>query len=138
DIFVVNKSDRPGADLFASELQSILELKGDRDRESEKPVWKVPIIPAIATRDEGIGDIVERIIRHREFITKNGHFESHRKLQIKHKIKQIIMRHIREIAEKQFLGEMDIDALTESVFGGEIDPYSAVREYFEKGLGNRD
>jgi len=135
DIFMVNKSDRPGADLFASELQSVLELKEDRDRESEKPVWKVPIIPAIATRDEGIAETVEQIIRHKEFITKSGLFESHRKLQIKHKIQQIIMRHIREIAEKQFLGEMDIDALTESVFSGEIDPYTVVREYFEKGLG---
>ena len=33
DIFVVNKSDRPGADLLLNELTSMVEGEGDRKRE---------------------------------------------------------------------------------------------------------
>jgi len=124
DIFVVNKSDRQGADLFASDLRSILEMKDNGNSSN----WKIPIVSTIATRDEGIDELVEQIENHRKFITQNGHFEEHRKLQIRHKIREIIELRIKEIAEQKFLNIMDIETISHRVFEGEIDPYTAVKE----------
>jgi LAO/AO transport system kinase len=50
DIFAVNKSDRPGADLFAKRLK---QMSGDR-----------PVIKTTATRNEGILTLIETFSHH--------------------------------------------------------------------------
>ncbi len=59
DIFVVNKSDRPDADLFVKNLKSML-LPGSARMGQEKQV-SVPVIKTIATRHEGITELQEAI-----------------------------------------------------------------------------
>jgi len=55
DIFVINKSDRPDADLFEKNLQLLLAPAfGKRSRE-------VPVIRTIATEKKGIPELVHRI-----------------------------------------------------------------------------
>lgn len=57
DIFVVNKSDRPGADAFLNNLQQLVH--------SRKPYsWDVPVIKTIATQDIGIHEVIEKINQH--------------------------------------------------------------------------
>lgn len=57
DIFVVNKSDRPGADAFIHNLQQLVHSK-------EAKAWNVPVIKAIATEGEGIDEVVNNIHLH--------------------------------------------------------------------------
>lgn len=58
DIFVVNKSDREGASLFANNLKTIL---------SHKTVsgWEVPVLNTIATSGHGINELYETVLQHR-------------------------------------------------------------------------
>ena len=58
DIFVVNKSDRPGADLYISNLHKLLKQKNAHTE------WKIPVIPAVATEKKGIEEIIEAIENH--------------------------------------------------------------------------
>ncbi len=55
DIFVVNKSDRPGSAMF---LQNLKKLLPHRDKYAHQPI---PIIPVTATREEGISALIEAI-----------------------------------------------------------------------------
>ena len=57
DIFVVNKSDREGASLFANNLKTIL---------SHKTVsgWEVPVLNTIATSGHGINELYETVLQH--------------------------------------------------------------------------
>lgn len=57
DIFVVNKSDREGAAAFAKNLHYLL-------KEKLYGKWKPPVIQAVATRNEGIEQIIENIELH--------------------------------------------------------------------------
>lgn len=54
DIFVVNKSDRDGADAFANNLKKLVHQKS----------VKIPVIQTSASRDEGIGELVKVIEAH--------------------------------------------------------------------------
>src|SRR5438477_4399034 len=49
DIFVVNKADRPGADVTVSDLAGMLDL-GSRKR------WQPPIVRTIATTGDGLAE----------------------------------------------------------------------------------
>ena len=52
DIFVVNKSDRPGADLFVKNLRSM----ANRERE-------IPVIKTVASQKEGVENLIEEILK---------------------------------------------------------------------------
>lgn len=66
DIFVVNKSDIPGADNKVNEINAMLELD-PRQRN-----WTPPVILTNARSGEGIPELVETIGKHIEFLRKSG------------------------------------------------------------------
>ncbi len=59
DIFVVNKSDRPGADQTMRELRQMLHLGPQR-------AWMPPVLAAQAQQDVGVSEIADAILRHSE------------------------------------------------------------------------
>jgi LAO/AO transport system kinase len=58
DIFVVNKADRDGADEFAKNLNQILPMK------HEKEDMKADVVKTVATRNEGIDTLADKIAEH--------------------------------------------------------------------------
>ena len=60
DIFVVNKSDRDGADRTVAEIESLLSLQTFKEGE-----WKPPIVRTEATTGAGVDELVEAIGRFR-------------------------------------------------------------------------
>ena len=69
DIFVVNKSDLPGANKKVSEIETMLDLD---QREKE---WSPPVILTNARSGEGIPELVDKIGEHIEFLKKSGLME---------------------------------------------------------------
>ena len=59
DIFVVNKSDRPGADQTMRELRQMLHLGPQR-------AWLPPVLSAQAQQEIGVAEIADAILRHSE------------------------------------------------------------------------
>lgn len=57
DIFVVNKSDNPGADGLATTLKHLAENKMTRE-------WIAPVLKVTATQNEGIDQLVQKIDEH--------------------------------------------------------------------------
>lgn len=76
DIFVVNKSDNPGAEGFATTIKTLAESKHlsplpDRQAgnpspqgEGSKIPWIPPVLKVIATQNEGIEPLVKKIDEH--------------------------------------------------------------------------
>ena len=59
DIFVVNKSDRDGAEAFASHLQKLAHFRSTPD-------WETEVILTNAMKETGISDLSEAISKHAE------------------------------------------------------------------------
>lgn len=78
DILVVNKADRPGADNTIKALRAVLTYAEHGSHPSEEgrgdsvEVWTPPVLPTIATRDEGISDLAEAVVRHRLYLEASG------------------------------------------------------------------
>src|SRR4029077_16559760 len=72
DIFVINKSDREGADRLEEQLQAMLALVMPRD------VWHPPVIRTVATENKGIQQLADAIGKFR------AHFESSGERRQKH------------------------------------------------------
>ncbi|MFT3902844.1 MAG: methylmalonyl Co-A mutase-associated GTPase MeaB [Niabella sp.] len=57
DVFVINKCDRPGADIFAKNLRLMLAPAFSRTQ------VEIPVVSTIAARKEGIGNLYNAVMR---------------------------------------------------------------------------
>lgn len=57
DVFVINKSDRAGASIF---MKNILQLVHSKPKSN----WTIPVIKAVATKHEGVDELIEAINDH--------------------------------------------------------------------------
>src|SRR6476660_1235871 len=73
DIYVINKADRDGADQVRRELRSMLAL-ADRPDDA----WRQPILKTVASKGEGVEEVVEAINQHRAWLESSGEREVRR------------------------------------------------------------
>jgi len=66
DIFVVNKSDRPDADLFVRNLRSMQTPAFRREGRD------IPVVKTIASEKQGIGELAQLIAQHLEKAAASG------------------------------------------------------------------
>jgi LAO/AO transport system kinase len=65
DVFAVNKADIEGYARVVAELRTMLNM-------GPKGAWKPPIIPTVATRQEGIEQLWEAVVAHRRHLESSG------------------------------------------------------------------
>ncbi|MDP3279299.1 MAG: methylmalonyl Co-A mutase-associated GTPase MeaB [Deltaproteobacteria bacterium] len=146
DIFVVNKADREGADATVRDLESMIAMghelhhsgvrKGAHhgpqrvDLEALQALagdeWLPPIVKAVASRGQGIGELCEAVERHRTFLFNSPVGEQRRRERHASELSKIFATSLIERAMQSIAGQFD-DASRE-VFLRRQDPYSAARE----------
>jgi LAO/AO transport system kinase len=113
DVFVVNKTDLPGADSVIRDLTQMLEL-------GVRGSWVPPIVPASGTEGSGIEDLWDAIETHRRHLG-GAEGEDERRDRAALSIRRaLISRLAEEIAGR----DMPPD-LVEAVLAREIDPWEA-------------
>jgi len=90
DIFILNKSDREGADAFVTTLKNIISLKPKSEHN-----WDTPIIKTIATKDIGIDKLTDEIFHHSKYLQESGILEKKRKTHIKRKVCELVAEKLR-------------------------------------------
>jgi GTPase len=118
DIFVVNKSDREGAQALVRELRTMI---GMADRRPEE--WKPPIVMTVAYEHRGIQDLLEAIDRFRASQSATGRGQERRVARARREVESLALAKLR--AELQLNGETRLDDLAEAVSRGELDLYTA-------------
>jgi LAO/AO transport system kinase len=126
DIFVLNKSDREGADRVEQQLNAMLSLVMPRNG------WHPPVVRTVASENKGIDVLAETIAKFRK------HFETSGERQRKH-VEHWKLRLI-ELLESRLLrralggagGEARLTELAEEVAARKKDPFSAVSEILAK------
>jgi len=129
DLFIVNKSDREGADKTVVELDSVLSLREDRE-------WKIPILRTVASENKGIDDVVEMIEEHYVYLRNNDLLEKLRKERLLRRVKTMVRTMLREYfwtGERSRRLERIIDDT-----GIRRSPYSVARELIDNFLNSSD
>jgi LAO/AO transport system kinase len=126
DIFVLNKSDREGADRLEEQLHAMLSLVMPRDG------WHPPVIRTVATENRGIEELAATIAKFRQ------HFESSGERKKKHI--ELWKNRLIEMLESRLLesvlggkaGEARLQELAAAVAARKLDPFSAVSDILSK------
>jgi LAO/AO transport system kinase len=131
DVFVVNKADRDGAEQTVRELKGMLSL-GFSDVSGGG--WKTPVCRTVASRGEGISDVVDALDQHGSWMTTNGQRERRRTARARGEIEAIALTALRTRMD-ELRGRAALDVLAAGVAKGELDPYAAADQLIEGVTG---
>jgi GTPase len=126
DIFVVNKSDNPGADNFVRDIRAMLQLR-------EPSWWNTPVIATEAVNDVGIEDLYEQIQLHYQALCKDGRLSQRRRLQRKQDFIGTLERKLTNKLLRLIEQDGQLNSYMEKVEKGELDPDSAANEILKYG-----
>ncbi|MCS7245920.1 MAG: methylmalonyl Co-A mutase-associated GTPase MeaB [candidate division WOR-3 bacterium] len=123
DIFVINKSDREGADRFYMDLKTAVDM-GFSTKDKN---WKPIIIKSSAVRGIGIDEIYSAILKHKEYIRANRRLEKMRKERYYEEFKELAKEKLWET----FVSKVDVNKILENGFISKKSPYELLREVLD-------
>jgi len=123
DVYAVNKADRDGADSTIRELRHMLTL-GERRQEGD---WRPPIVKTVASRGEGLDELVEALEKHRGWLEETNELQRRRHRRAADEIEAIALTALRrQMGDPR--GGAALDDLAEQVVAARLDPYAAADE----------
>lgn len=117
DIFVINKADRDGVTRTERELEALLSLSSREDG------WEPPIVKTVATRGEGILELVEEIDMYRALLSEPQSRKRREVPWFRERLVEKLRDHLtRDLLER--IPEEELDRYAEKMMTRELDPYT--------------
>ena len=120
DVFVVNKSDRPGVTDTIRDLELMLDL-------SVPGSWRPPILTTVATGGDGIDELWRVIGEHRAHVEASGELERRRAARLREELRAIVVARLQAQVDDRCRGDA-FETLVRRVESRALDPYAAADE----------
>ncbi|MFZ5651017.1 MAG: methylmalonyl Co-A mutase-associated GTPase MeaB [Bacillota bacterium] len=129
DIFVVNKSDLPGADKVVSEISQMLDLQ------SGILEWRPPVIKVSTLDDRGMKDLMESVEKHINYLKDAGIMQSGRDERARRETLEIVDYRWQKIVSQQVNYRGKVQDILDRVSAGKTDPFTAAGEILSYIIG---
>jgi GTPase len=150
DVYVINKSDRPGADKLRAEVEVMLGIRqgnafrhvrahhapadrrtaGPPDRPAEG--WDPPVIATIASRGEGVAALADALDRHYGALEVGGRLVARRRERLAQRTRAALERGVRQwIAVAAQVDDL-LERRLDDVVDGRRSPYEVAAEILDQ------
>jgi LAO/AO transport system kinase len=122
NIFVLNKSDRQGADGVAATIKNIIHLKPPAEDK-----WTIDVLKTIGSLNKGINELLDEILSHKAHLEKTGYLEKKRKGNLQNKIYELVNNRL----QVEFWDDKKKKSLSDNlndIYHRVSDPYSFVNK----------
>ena len=150
DTFAVNKADREGADATVRDLELMIALGNESIRALSRTRghathgaadghvgfqggsgpsadrWTPPIVKCVATRGEGLADVVAALDRHRAWLEGTEAGRARRRARLAEELRDTLREALIDAAVHDLSSR--IDAAVEQVETRAVDPYTAIED----------
>jgi len=116
DVFVVNKSDREGADAATRDLHQMIGMGGP------ELAWAPPVVKTVAATGDGVDDLWEAIASHRRHLEEGGALEEARRTRLVREVEGLVAERLRGRVRRMLA---DDAALAGDLAERRVDPYRA-------------
>ena len=150
ELFVINKSDRPGADKLKTEVEVMLGIrrgnafahitphhnpraaKGGGGRRGEAAAtadsWEPPVLTTVASKGEGIGNLMSALDRHHAYLESSGKLGERRKRRLAARTRAVVNRAIRQWVWDETRADELVAQRLDDVAAGTRSPYDVAAE----------
>lgn len=126
DLFVLNKSDREGADRLEQQLKAMLQIAPEREG------WRPPVVRTVAIEDQGTAELAEAIENFRQYFEAAGRRQAKQVARWKQRLLDLLENRLMDRVLGDARGEKHLESLAAEVAGRKKDPYSAVSEILSR------
>ena len=147
DLYVVNKSDRSGADKLAREIEATLGIRqgnafrgirahhgvdlkaltrksAPAPREpAGPPVWEPPVVLTVASKGEGIAPLIEGLERHFESMTARGELATRRRERLAARTREVVDRSMHRWVWRDTRADTMVIGQLDAMAEGRLSPY---------------
>ena len=153
DLFVVNKSDRPGADKLRQEIEVTLGIRrgnafrgmsahhggrpADRptvrpsDRPSDRPTWEPIVLLTVAAKGEGTSELVDALDRRHAWLAASGTLDARRRQRLLERTREVVERATRRWIWDETRAEERIAERLDEIVAGRVSPYEVATEVLD-------
>jgi len=151
DVYAVNKADRPGADRLRQEIEIMLGIRRGnayrhvgahhRPEARARPVrsdgdgpggWEPPVLATVASRGEGVAELVSALDRHRAYLEAGGGLTERRRRRLLDRTRSLVERHLADwLWEETAAGEV-LDRRLDAMVEGDRNPYEVAAEILDQ------
>ncbi|MDF2570961.1 MAG: argK [Sporomusa sp.] len=128
DIFAINKADRDGVDRLNTEIEMMLDLN------QTMVDWRPPVKRTVASKGEGIAELIAAIGDHIKHLEQSGQLAVRRTERTKNELLALLDEQIGRYVLKNITTGGNFDALVTSVEKREQDPYTVVANLLRQML----
>lgn len=124
NVFVVNKSDLPGAAALELQLKNIVQESGHKE-------WYPPVILTSALSGEGMEGLYGGIEEHKKHLLQNDRIVENRKLRQKRYVMDVIAAKTMKIVSIELMQQSELEDILNKVFLRELDAFTASDQIIE-------
>jgi LAO/AO transport system kinase len=128
DVFVINKSDREGAERVEREIRAMQTLAIRPDQ------WTPPVIKTVATEGKGIAELAAAVAGYEEFLEQKDLLLKKKISNWRERLIEMLRETLLERLLHEQMGEGEIARLAAEIAEHRRDPYSLVEEIVD-GFG---
>lgn len=122
DIFVINKSDREGAERVEREIRAMQTLSVRKD------TWTPPIVKTVASEGKGIAELAAAIANYEKFLQNKDLLLRKKISHWRERLVEMLRQELLERLLRESLSEDELARLAAEVAEHRRDPYSLVEE----------
>ncbi len=127
DVFVINKSDREGADALKGELKASMSL----GHSGQEAGWVVPVVRTVALSGLRVSELMGVVAEFQSWLSLEGRLEARRAAQWRERILEMVHGELLKEIQRSGLGERELAELALRVAGGVENPYLVVPRLLE-------
>lgn len=128
DIFAINKADREGVERLNIELEMMLDLSQDMLD------WRPPIKRTVASRNEGIGELVTTINDHIAHLNESGKLTARRTERTRNELLAMLNEQIGRYVVNSVRASGEFDQMVANIEQRKDDPYTVVNKLLSSML----
>ncbi|HET7469407.1 MAG TPA: methylmalonyl Co-A mutase-associated GTPase MeaB [Gemmatimonadales bacterium] len=160
DLFVVNKSDRPGAEKLRQEIEVTLGIRRGNafrnvpahhgfdgrtiprsgrlggakpsDRATDgPPEWAPPVVLTVAAKGEGVADLIAALDRHHAWLEASGALDQRRRRRLLERTREVVDRAARRWVWEETRASERIEQRLDDIASRAASPYEVAAEVLQ-------
>jgi LAO/AO transport system kinase len=139
EVYVINNSDRPGADTLKQEVEVMLGIRrgavtGGKGRQGAVPgdAWEAPVLMTVASKGDGVDQLVAVLDKHHAYLAATGKLGERRARRLAARTRAVVNRALRQWVWDETRAEELLVQRMGEVTDGTRSPYDVAEEILDQ------
>lgn len=99
--------------------------------------WTIPVLLTSAEKNEGMGELVERLDAHAGWLVESGELERRRRGRLEERVRDAVRQRLLTLAWHDADGAATLEEAMDALMAGETTPYEVASKIVAAALGGR-